>query len=147
MKKFSKHVNKNSRLSRRITDIPKLLQSAVSLHQEGRLPEAKSLYQQILQCNPRHPVALHFMGMIAFQTGDHKLAVDLTSKSIQADPQNALYFFNRGIIFHAQDNLEATIDSYRRAIALSPNYAEAHFNLGLTLFELSNRNHNTALLG
>lgn len=117
-----------------------VLKAAVAHHQAGRLAEANVLYQQILQGNPRHPVALHFLGMIAFQTGDYERAVDLTSKSIKADPKNPLYFFNQGIIYRAQDNLAAAVDSYQRAIALNPTYAEAHFNLGNTLLELGNRN-------
>ncbi|MFZ2949588.1 MAG: tetratricopeptide repeat protein, partial [Desulfuromonadaceae bacterium] len=97
MKELSKRDHHNSSVTCRMADIPKVLQSAVAHHQAGRLDEANSLYQQILQCNPRHPVALHFMGMLAFQTGDHERAIDLTSKSIKADPKNPLYFFNQGI--------------------------------------------------
>lgn len=146
MKKSSKHDHQNSKVAGRAADIPKVLQSAVAHHQAGRLAEANSLYQQILQCNPRHNVALHFMGMIAFQTGDHERAVDLTSKSIKADPKNPLYFFNQGIIYRAQDNLVAAVNSYRQATVLNPNYSEAYFNLGNALLELGNRTLDVSFL-
>lgn len=112
------------------------LKAAVSHHEAGRFPEAAAIYRQIIQRDPRHPVALHFMGMLAFQTGDLKVALDLTNKSIKADPDNPLYFYNQALIYRAKGDLTAAVERYRRAISLNPNYSEAHFNLGLALFEL-----------
>ena len=57
------------------------IQQAIDLgveHQNaGRLPEAESIYQQILQADPNQPVALHLLGVIASQVGKNDIAVDL----------------------------------------------------------------------
>ena len=47
---------------------------AVGLHQSGRLAEAERLYRQILQTDPRHPDALHMLGVLAMQSGQHQAA-------------------------------------------------------------------------
>ena len=45
------------------------LDVAVKHHAAGRLPEAESIYQQILQTDPNQPIALHLLGVIANQVG------------------------------------------------------------------------------
>ncbi len=47
--------------------IQKIIDLAVQHHTAGRLPEAESIYQQILQADPNQPVALHLLGVIAHQ--------------------------------------------------------------------------------
>ena len=49
---------------------------AVQHHNAGRLSEAESLYQQILQSNPSQPVALHLLGVIAHQVGKNDVAIN-----------------------------------------------------------------------
>ena len=46
------------------------LETAISQHQAGRLDQAKRLYSAILSQEPRHAVALNFLGIIAYQQGD-----------------------------------------------------------------------------
>ena len=50
-------------------------------HTAGRLPEAEGIYQQILQVDPDHPVAMHFLGVIAHQMGKNDIAVDLITRT------------------------------------------------------------------
>ena len=47
---------------------------AVKHHKAGRLPQAESIYQQILQVDPNQPVALHLLGAIAHKTGRNDIA-------------------------------------------------------------------------
>lgn len=129
-----------------ILDISKTLQSAVSLHQSGRLAEAQLLYQQILQRNPRQSDALHFLGVLAFQSGDHNQAINFINQAIKVDPAKPLYFYNQGLVFRSQGDFIAAANSYRRAIALKPDYSEAYYNLGNALFELANSRPNTNFL-
>ena len=46
-------------------DLQESIDLAVQHHNAGRLPEAESIYQQILQADPNQPVALHLLGVIA----------------------------------------------------------------------------------
>ena len=39
------------------------------LHRQGKLGEAEPFYVEVVQLNPTHFDALHFLGVIALQTG------------------------------------------------------------------------------
>ena len=103
---------------------------AVLEHQQaGRLPQAKTLCQQILQAAPNHADALHFLGVIAHQEENNELAVELIDKAIRINPSSLMHY-NLGLALKAQGNLDAAAESYRTALSLKPDYAEAHYNLG-----------------
>ena len=105
------------------------LQIALEHYQAGRLSQAEAIYQQILQAEPNHPNALHYCGMIAYQLGKSKVAVELISKAINANPSSSMYC-NLGIALLAQGDLDAAIKSYRNALLLKPDYADAYNGLG-----------------
>ncbi len=69
------------------------IQQAINLglehHNAGRLPEAKRIYQQILQTNPDLPVVLHLLGVIAHQVGKNSIAIDLIAKALANNPNFA----------------------------------------------------------
>jgi hypothetical protein len=44
-----------------------MFRQALMLHQQSRLDEARTLYQQTLRFEPRHFQALHMLGVIALQ--------------------------------------------------------------------------------
>ena len=66
---------------------------AVQHHSSGNLPEADSIYQQILQADPNQPVALHLLGVIAHQVGKNETAVELINKALQLSPKYAVAYF------------------------------------------------------
>ena len=72
------------------------LQSAIELHQQGKLDQAQAMYRKLLAINPRNADALHLLGVIAYQTGNHQAAVDLISQAIEIIPNAASYYSNRG---------------------------------------------------
>jgi len=109
------------------------LQNAVALHRQGRLAQARAIYEEILRIEPRHFDALHLSGVIAIQTGDSRLAVELIDKAIKIQSQHAEAHCNRGSALEALQQWEEALRSYDRAIAINPNYADAHFNRGNVL--------------
>lgn len=109
-------------------------QIALEYHQAGRLPQARILYQQILQASPSHPDALHFLGVLANQEGENELAVELIGKAIRAKPSSLMHY-NLGLALKAQGNLDKAAESYRMALSIRPDYAEAHYNLGNVFLE------------
>jgi predicted O-linked N-acetylglucosamine transferase (SPINDLY family) len=127
------------------------LQEAIEHHQSGRLPQAETLYRQILQVEPDHPEALHLLGVVAHQAGRNETAVELIDKAIKVDPSIPYYYSNLGSALQAQGKLEAAADSYRHALKLKPDYAEAHYNLGTACkdqgeLNLAMEHYNKALL-
>ena len=116
--------------------IQQVIDLAVQHHNAGRLPEAESIYQQILQTNPDQPVALHLLGVIAHQTGKNDIAVDFITKALAIKPDLAEAHSNLGLALQDLGKSEDAISSYRKALALKPDYAEAHNNLGKALKDL-----------
>ena len=116
--------------------IQKALDLAVQHHKSGRLSDAESLYQQILQTDPDHPIALHLLGVIAHQMGKNDVAVDLITKALALKPDWAEAHSNLGNALQDLGNPEDAVTSFHKALAIKPDYAEAHRNLGLVLQEL-----------
>ena len=67
--------------------IQQVIDLAVQHHNEGRLPQAEIIYQQILQSNPNHPIALHLLGVIALQMGKNDKAVNLIERALDVEPE------------------------------------------------------------
>lgn len=106
---------------------------ALQHHQAARLAESEVIYRQILAVQPDHPDALHLLGVIAHQHGQHARAVELIERSIDVNPNNAAAFSNLGSAYRACGRAGDAVVAYRRAIELKPDYAEAQSNLGNAL--------------
>ncbi len=73
-----------------------LFNEGLALHQKGRLAQAKAIYEKLLKTQPKHFDALHLLGVIATQTKNHLLAVQLIDKAIAVNPNIATAYCNRG---------------------------------------------------
>ena len=113
-----------------------ILQQAMTLHRAGRLPEAETLYRQVLQEDPNQPEALQNLGLLAHQVGKNGIAAELISRSIACKPDNPEAHYNLGIILLVQGKPEEAVASFHRTLTLKPDYVEAHYNLGNILHDL-----------
>src|SRR2546427_412765 len=111
------------------------LDIALQHHRVGRLSEAEAAYSEVLAVDPEKIDALHFLGVIAYQRGEHRRAEELISRALSREPSNAPAYNNLGNALGAQGKLEATMGCFGRALALKPDFPEAHFHLGDTLRE------------
>jgi len=114
------------------------LDLAVQHHAAGRLDEAESACQQVLQAEPNHPVALHLLAMVTHKLGRNDQAIDLISRVLTIKPDYAEAHNSFAIILKNMGRLDEAVASYHRAIAINPNYGEAHYNLGNALLEQGN---------
>ena len=78
-----------------------ILKSAIEAHQAGHLDEAEHLYRQILEIDPGHANANHFLGVIAHHTGRGDEAAQLIAKAIETDPDNPSFHFDLGNVLKA----------------------------------------------
>ena len=65
-----------------MTTLSEALATAIEHHRPGRFGQAERIYRAILQANPRHPDALHLLGLIAHEAGRHDAAVDYIRQAI-----------------------------------------------------------------
>ena len=87
---------------------------------------------------PDHPDALHLLGTVATQTGNHDAAIDLIRAALAQRPRVANYHGNLGIAYLAKGRHADAEASLRRAIELKPDDAVAHFFLGNALSAAGN---------
>jgi predicted O-linked N-acetylglucosamine transferase (SPINDLY family) len=115
--------------------IEQAIELGLQHHNAGDLPKAEGIYQQILQVEVNHPVALHLLGVIAHQMGKNDIAIDLIGKAIAIKSDYVAAHNNLGLAFKELGKLDDAVASYLKAINIKPDYDEAHSNLGITLQE------------
>jgi tetratricopeptide (TPR) repeat protein len=118
------------------SQLPATLHRAVVLHRKGDLARAQALYEEILTVRPRHFDALHLLGVVAMQSDNPQLAVELIAKAIEIHPNSAASHCNRGSALEALGQWHAALLSYDQAIAIQANHAVAHYNRGNVLHKL-----------
>jgi tetratricopeptide (TPR) repeat protein len=106
-----------------------VLKQAVDLHRAGRLDEAEAGYRRVLVEEPGNPDALHFLGLVAYQSGRAKEAVDLIRRAIAIRAKPA-YWYNLGHAYLSCENYPAAEEAFRQTVLLAPTHAEALFHLG-----------------
>jgi tetratricopeptide (TPR) repeat protein len=108
-----------------------MLQIAVSHHQAGRLAEAEIEYRKVLSTQPDHADALHFLGVLAGQTGHPDAAVQLISRSIELSPTSAGAYGNLGKLLAGQGNASGAVAAYRKAAELNRIDPHSWYALGI----------------
>jgi tetratricopeptide (TPR) repeat protein len=108
---------------------------AIEHHQAGRRQTAEQIYRSILDADSNQPDALHLLGVLAHERGNHQLAIDYIGQAIQLNENACAFHNNLGEAHRGLGNFSVALECYRRALALAPNYPEAHNNLGIVLKE------------
>ena len=110
----------------------KQVQEAAQLVQEGKIAEAKAMYQEILQSDRNHSKALLGLGRLLMDEGDQQGALEhlekissVAEERKEADPLIARLHLQAGA---AQDET-----ALRTALEADPNNLEARFNLAQAL--------------
>jgi len=117
--------------------IPQRLALAAQHHQAGRLQEAEALYRGILQEAPRHPHALHLLGVLAHQSGRHQEAFDLINRALEAQGPHPVFLSNLAAVCLALNRLEDAVNHSGLAVRIDRNFADAYSNLGVALRRLN----------
>jgi predicted O-linked N-acetylglucosamine transferase (SPINDLY family) len=106
---------------------------AAELHRQGRLNQAQSLYEEILENFPQHADTLHMLGILATQSGRTDKAVQLIDEAIAIVPRKAAYHASLGNAYKALGRMESAIACFDRAVFVDPRLAAAHYNRGTVL--------------
>ncbi|MET0732838.1 MAG: tetratricopeptide repeat protein [Casimicrobiaceae bacterium] len=109
------------------------MERALAHQTAQRLPEAETLYRTALAREPRQFDALHMLGVVRHQTGDHDGAIDLFRRAIDVNPAYAPAHSNLALTLTAKRDYPEALASVDRALALSPRDVEALNNRGTVL--------------
>jgi protein O-GlcNAc transferase len=110
-----------------------LFATAIQHHRAGRLLEAEALYRHILATDTEHPDSLHMLGVIAQQSGQPQLAIELIRRAISHNGAVPAFHNNLGNAYVATEKWLEAETCFRRALTWKPDYPEAHYNLGSAL--------------
>lgn len=112
------------------------IERALRLHNEGRLDDAAARYLDVLGRDPGNADALHLLGVLRSQQGQHRAAEALIGEALAARAAWPEAHFNLGNAQLALGNAEAAATSFKRALELKPDNPHAHYNLGSALLTL-----------
>jgi Flp pilus assembly protein TadD len=91
--------------------VDEAIQQGLTLHRAGKLNEAEQVYRAILQ-QARHPAALHLLGVILHQRGQHEQAKDLITQSLAIEPNDYAAHNNLAEVHKALGEFETSLALY-----------------------------------
>lgn len=109
------------------------VEAAFSRHKQGDLEFAARVYQQVLAVHPQHAAALHYLGLVAQQTGHSKEAKALLERSIEFNPRDARAHNHLGQVHVVLKNRPAATACFKRALEVDPDHVDSLNNLANTL--------------
>ncbi len=112
------------------------LQKALQAHQQGRLEEAQTLYEEVLQHSPDHSAALSNLASLHTRRENFAAAQACYQRVLQREDAGAQTWFNYGNLQQRLHQPHEAEQSFTRALALQPNLLPARFNLANLLLQL-----------
>lgn len=113
-----------------------LLADGISLHRQGKVDAAITVYRRVLAVSPSCADALHFLGVAEHQQGRSSSAVQLISRALEINPSYQDAHNNLGNVHKQLGRLEEAEAAYRRALELRPDDPNSLCNLGTIRREL-----------
>ena len=107
------------------------LEIAFEHHRAGRLRQAEAEYRALLEEQPGHPDAAHWLGVLTYQAGRPDEATPLFEQAASARPLDAAFQYNLGQAYLACARFNEAIQSFERAEAIDPRRAEIPMAGGL----------------
>jgi tetratricopeptide (TPR) repeat protein len=110
-----------------------MLTTAIAMHQSGKLESAAQLYRKVLAQEQENADALHLLGVLHHQRGEHARAVELIGRAAALRPNVPAFHANLAEAYRAQGQFERAAGCCRLALRQWPDFPEALSNLGLAL--------------
>jgi tetratricopeptide (TPR) repeat protein len=109
--------------------VTELTAKADRLYTEGKLLEARSAYQSLLDADPELAWAHSRVGAILAQLGDEAGAEAALEKALGLDPKLAQAHSNLGNIYYGRGEYDSALAKYQEAAHLNPDNPVFHENL------------------
>ncbi len=110
-----------------------VLTAAIEMHRSGQLGPASQLYQKVLAREQENAEALHLLGVLHHQQGQHARAIELIGRAVALRPNSHIYHANLAEAYRALGDFERAVGCCRAALSMWPDYPEALCNLGAAL--------------
>ena len=91
--------------------------------------QALAAYERLLRRRPAHADALHYSGVLLYQTGRLEQAVAAIERSLKIAPQVADAWCNLALVFQAQGHMDRAESALRQAVQRDPQQPQFWNNL------------------
>src|SRR5271167_2020787 len=99
-----------------------VLQSAIAMHQAGQLGPAAQLYEKVLRQEQENAEALHLLGVLHHQQGEHARAVEEIGRAVSLRPTVPAFHANLAEVYRALGKFDRAAGCARTALQLWPDY-------------------------
>ena len=115
------------------SEVIALVGDGILFYQEGRYDDARSLYEQALELDPKSSLALYEMALLYYDQKAYQEAIDYAEQALKYDKSSQ----KQAILLKgsALDNLglsKEAIKVYKKAVKRYSNDYLVHYNMGLT---------------
>ena len=109
------------------------LRQALAQHQAGNLANAIEGYRIVLAVEPRHPDALHLLGLALIGSRHYAEAADRLEAGVAVRPGNADGWVALGLALTELNRLDRAANAFQEALGLRPEDPKALFHLAVAL--------------
>jgi tetratricopeptide (TPR) repeat protein len=110
------------------------LQAGLAEHRAGNLSVAAQHYCKTLESAPSDADALHLLGLLLSENGEHGRALAMLSRAVELRP-NATFLANLGLALRRAGDQAAAIAAYREALRFDPLHTPTLGKLGRVLID------------
>jgi choline-sulfatase len=116
-----------------------LLHSAMILVDDGRDPDARLLFEKVLELDADSPAALRQLGELEFKAGEYRKAADHLDRARKAHPDDVLAALYQGQALDKLGDAKGARDAMEAAVKQSPGRVDARLLLARIDLQLGDR--------
>lgn len=107
--------------------------AALERHKKNDIAHAYRVYREALRHHPDHAAALHYLGLVAQQTGHPRDAIRLIKQSIALEPNDPRAYNHLGQVFLHLGDPEKARCHFEKAVAVDGDHQDSLNNLANVL--------------
>ena len=109
------------------------VEDGLRLHRDGKLDDARAVYEAILAAQPDHVHVLSLLGLIHHQAGDSAAGAALIRRAVELAPETAILRDHLGLALDGIGDADGATESHAMAVIIDPRHAPGWYNLGMQL--------------
>ncbi len=98
-----------------------MVQTGLAHHLANQIEPAERLYRQVLSIEPSHPDALHLLGVLVAQRGEHQQALPMLQQAVELAPMIGEFHRHLADVFALSNRHAEALEVYVNAIQRDPN--------------------------
>lgn len=116
--------------------LPEIVKNIALIHvNKGDNEAAMAAIKDARSLSPKDINLILTEADLYIKLGDEARFSALMEEAIEQDPNNAILYYNLGVVNTNQGNREAALDYYKKALSLDPSYEATYLNLASLILD------------